>query len=81
MLALPFGVSLIQAYLYCIIDAKGIMEFNNAIEAILNDYVDLEKSTYIAFSNASEFKNKGMMEIHMHSRSNYEQNHTVIRKM
>jgi hypothetical protein len=50
LLAFPFGAALILSLFYFIIDADAeqIMEIDVNIRALLNDYINLHDSVYIA---------------------------------
>jgi hypothetical protein len=53
MLAIPFGVSLVQALLLCVIDTNIAMEFDSVLKPILNDYFDIPNSIYIIMESVS----------------------------
>jgi hypothetical protein len=55
MLAPPFVASLIQTLLLVSNnDAKVILEFDNDVKAVLNDYIDAQYSVYIGYNIVSE---------------------------
>jgi hypothetical protein len=53
MLAFPFGASLIQALLMCIIDMEMVMELDNSLKMTFNDFIDLTNSIYIVMETVS----------------------------
>jgi hypothetical protein len=53
LLVLPFGAAFILPLIYFIIDTEQIMEIDENIRPLLNDYIDLQDSVYIAQTNVN----------------------------
>jgi ABC-type spermidine/putrescine transport system permease subunit I len=53
LLVFPFGAALILSFIYFIIDAEQMMEIDENIRALLNDYIDLHNSVYIAVTSVN----------------------------
>jgi hypothetical protein len=53
MLAFPFGASLIEALLICIIDMEMVTELDGSLKITFNDCFDLPNSIYIVMETVS----------------------------